>query len=145
MQQRKPKLEVKNPRLSPVIEISDFDEKMVYLVGWPGYRTSRNKSGLGYIETQAELARMEILMLKWLVTGRFRTHNPIYLLTMFAFGLLVGVIPAIGIIVEIFNSGNFAILRALIPAYPYMAVGIALVINTLLNILDWDGESITGD
>ena len=145
MRQRKPKLEVKNPRLSPVIEISELDEKMIYLVGWPGYRTSRNKSGLGYVESEAELARMEMLMLLWLVNGKFRTHNPIYLLTMFVFGFICGVAPLIGIVIEVFISGKFAIPDALVFVLPYAAVGTALFINALLSIRDWHGESITGD
>jgi len=78
---------------SYVIDITDYDDNAKYLVGWPGYRTSKNKSGLGYLETQAELAHMEGLMLRWLITGKFISHNPIYLFMMFMFGLFNGILP----------------------------------------------------
>ena len=145
MRQRKPKLEVKNPRLSPAIEISNEDEKMLYLVGWPGYRTTRDKSGLGYIETQAELAHMQGLMLRWLFTGKFRTHNPFYLFFMFLFGLLWGVVPLLGIAIEVFFSGNYEFIAVFLLASPYIVSGIALLVNVLLSLWDWNGPSITGD
>lgn len=145
MTQRKPKLEVKNPRLSPVIEISDMDEKMIYLVGWPGYRTTRGKSGLGYVESKAELAHMQGLFIRWMFTGKFRTHNPVYLLFMFAFGFLCGVAPLIGIFIQIFVWKEQAIPGFLLVLSPYMAVGNAIFVNALLSIWDWNGKSITGD
>ena len=33
------------------IDMAEFDDNAKYLIGWPGYRTSRNKSGLDYVET----------------------------------------------------------------------------------------------
>ena len=75
------------------IEITEYDDNAKYLIGWPGYRTSRNKSGLNYLETQAEWGHMQGVMIRWMLTGRFRTHNPFYLLGIALIGIFYGGIP----------------------------------------------------
>lgn len=134
-----------NAKHSPAINIADYDDNAKYLLGWPGYRTSNNKSGLGYLETQAELAHMQGVMLRQMITGKFITHNPIFLFMMFAFGLLTGVIPFIMLLAEIFVTGNFSLLIATFPILPYMIVGIALVINAGISIFNPNAKSITGN
>ncbi|MBI5296906.1 MAG: hypothetical protein HY869_15605 [Chloroflexi bacterium] len=126
------------------IEMGLLDEKTKYLVGWPGYRTYRNKSGLGYVETVAEEAHMEGLMLRWLLTGKFITRNPIYLIFMMSLALLIGVLPTLGILIELL-AGNFEILWLMFVAFPYLALGVLLTINVLLSLFDTDSKSITGD
>jgi hypothetical protein len=145
MRHKKPKLEVKNPRLSPAIEISNEDERMIYLVGWPGYRTARGKSGLGYVETQAELAHMQGLMLRWLFTGKFRTHNPFYLAFMFIFGFLGGVAPLFAAVIESLFYGKSEILGFLIWAIPYIGISLAMFVNALIGFWDSGSATITGD
>ena len=76
----------KTPPPDIIYEIVEHDENAKYLPGWPGYRTSKNKSGLGYLETQTGLAYIQGIMLRYLITGKFRTHNPIYLLGMALIG-----------------------------------------------------------
>ena len=127
------------------IDITEHDGNAKYLIGWPGYRTSNNKSGLGYLETQAESAHMQSVMLRQMITGEFITHNPFFLFSMFVFGLFVGVIPVVMLLTEIFVAGNFAILLEILSILPYMIVGIALVINAGISILNPDAKSITGD
>jgi len=139
------KLRENNAKYSPVIDITDYDDNAKYLVGWPGYRTSKNKSGLGYLETQAELAHIQGVMLRQMFTGKFTTHNLFFLFCMFTFGLLVGVFPLIMLFVEIFGAGNLSLLFVIFPISPYMFVGIALVINSIISILNPDAKSITGD
>lgn len=134
---------VRPPHPGYIYEISEFDKNAKHLIGWPGYRTSQNKSGLGYIETRAELAHMQGLFLKWLVTGKFRTHNPFFLLVMIVAGTFYGVLPLIFIIQEIAVSGNWS--RLLLLVYPPIAIGILLFVNVVLSIIDWNGKSITGD
>lgn len=140
------KLRENNAKYSPVIDVADYDDNAKYLLGWPGYRTSNNKSGLGYLETQAELAHMQDVMLRQMITGKFITHNPSYLFMMFLFGLLVGVIPLAMLFTEIFVSGNFIVIFYSTPILlPYVVVGIALVINVGISVLNPDTKSITGD
>jgi hypothetical protein len=127
------------------IELGLLDEKTQFLLGWPGYRTSHDKSGLGYIETQTEFAHFQGLALRWLVTGKFRTHNLIYLLAFTLFAIVTGVFPLIAILIELFVEKNYGILIALIALLPYMGVGVLLLVNVILSLLDWNGKSITGD
>ncbi len=141
MKKRIPNAEDKYPIQ---IEMGLLDEKTKYLVGWPGYRTYRNKSGLGYVETVAEEAHMEGLMLRWLLTGKFITRNPIYLIFMMFLALLMGVLPVLGILIELL-AGNFEILLLMFVAFPYLALGVLLTINVLLSLFDTDSKSITGD
>ncbi|MFZ5878364.1 MAG: hypothetical protein ACOY0R_03245 [Chloroflexota bacterium] len=126
------------------IEMGLFDEKAQYLIGWPGYRTAFRKSGLGYVETVAEEAHIEGLMLRWLLTGKFITRNPIYLILMMFLALLMGVLPVLGIVIELL-AGNFEILWLMFVVFPYLALGVLLTINVLLSLFDPDSKSITGD
>lgn len=141
MKKRIPNAEDKYPIQ---IEMGLLDEKTKYLIGWPGYRTYRNKSGLGYVETVAEEAHMEGLMLRWLLTGKFITRNPIYLILMMSLALLLGVLPVLGIVIELL-AGNLEILWLMFVAFPYLALGVLLTINVLLSLFDPDSKSITGD
>ena len=141
MKKRIPNAEDKYPI---EIEMGLLDEKTQFLVGWPGYRTYFNKSGLGYVETVAEESHMVALMLRWLVTGKFRTRNPIYLVCMAFIALLLGVLPLFGMLIELF-AGNFAILLLLTVAFPHILIGVLLLINVVLSLFDPDSKSITGD
>lgn len=135
-----------NAKHSPIIDITDYDDNAKLLVGWPGYRTANNKSGLGYLETQTELAHMQGVMFRWMITGKFITHNPIYLFMMFVFGIVVGIIPLAMLSVEVFLSGNFLIVFFVAPViFPYLLVGVALVINVGISIFNPRAKSITGD
>ena len=115
------------------------------LLGWPGYRNSYHKSGLGYFESNAERAHMQGLFIRWIFTGKFRTHNPIYLFAMLVIGLLCGAFPLVAILMELVVSKNYSILGVLLLGSPYIAMGVALLINVVLSLLDKDGKSITGD
>ena len=132
-------------RNSYAIDLSEYDKNAKYLIGWPGYRTSNNKSGLGYLETRSELAHTQGMMIRWLLTGKFRTYNPFYLLGMLLIGIFFGAIPAVFILNEVIAGGNWFVL--LLPvALPKVAIGILLLINTILSVLHWkEGKSITGD
>jgi hypothetical protein len=140
------KLRERQRRLSEPIDIFEYDENARFLIGWPGYRTANNKSGLGYVETQAELAHMQGLMLRWLITGKFISHNPIYLFLMFTFGLLAGGIPLVLVLAEIFNSHNLGFMPFATPLFsPYVLVGILIIINVLISLFNPRAKSITGD
>ncbi|MBK9924461.1 MAG: hypothetical protein IPP66_04135 [Anaerolineales bacterium] len=126
------------------IEIADYDDNAKYLIGWPGYRTSNNKSGLGYMETQAELAHMQGVMIRWLLTGKLITRNPVFLFIMIVWGTLVGILPLIMLLGEVFLSKNVSILFYIFPVLPYMVVGVGVVINAVVSILNPSAQSITG-
>lgn len=139
------KIRENNLKHSPIIEITAYDENATYLVGWPGYRTSNNKSGLGYLETQAELAHMQGLMLRWLITGKFISHNPIYLFMMFAFGLFMGVLPLVFVLVGIFTSSALGIIFITPLLSPYVIAGLLMIVNVAISIFNPRAKSITGD
>ena len=122
-----------------------YERKTKLLVGWPGYRNLPGKSGLGYIETYAEEARMESLFTIWLFTGKFRTHNPIYLVVLFILGIIMGGIPFWLIVDNLLQTGTLQMAMTLLCATPYIAAGLAILINILLSVFDPSGESITGD
>jgi len=139
------KLRERQRRLSEPIDIFEDNDTAKYLIGWPGYRISRNKSGLGYVETQAELAHMQSQMLVWLFTGRFITHNPIFLFLFTVFGLITGVIPLLTMLAELFTTGNFEFLAYFMPVLPLVAIGVALFINAMIGFFNRRAKSITGD
>jgi hypothetical protein len=139
------KVKIQTPIFAPVIDISDLDARTVFMLGLPGHRTSMGRSGLGYLATQTELAYMQGLMVRWLFTGKFRTHNPVYLFVMFMFGLLCGVVPLAAALFEIVRYSNFEMIYVLVVGFPYIVVGCALVANSILSFWDWNGETITGD
>ena len=87
---------------------------------------------------------MQGLFIRWLVLGKFRTHNPFYLLGMTFIGLLYGGLPLAFILYEAIIAGKWAILSLLI-VFPNILVGVLLLINVVLSLIDWDGETITGD
>ena len=133
------------PHPAYIYEIAELDNNAKYLIGWPGYRTSQIKSGLGYIETRAEMAHMQGLMFRWLITGKFRTHNPLYLCGMALVGMICGAIPFSLMVWELQHTGNWAILLWLVFPYPIIGISVLLLINVILSIVDWDGKTITGD
>ncbi len=143
-----PKLEIRHPRFSRVVDIFEFDETATLIPGSPGYRVARNRSGLGYLETRAEWARMQGLMLKWLVTGKFKTRNPVYIIFMLIFGIVwASPIPLIFYSFfnwDIYSAQNFLYATAI--SSPYIALGALFLINAGISIFKWnDPASITGD
>ncbi len=115
----------------------------INLLGQPGYRNSHGKSGLGYFETQTEMARMKGLMFSWLITGKFKTRNPVFLI----FLTFVGVINSCPIFLLFAGEGGR---RAFFGAFflfaPYTLIGILILINVALSLIKCEeGESITGD
>jgi hypothetical protein len=133
------------PELSPASNAFDARGRPMNIIGWPGYRNAAGRSGLGYFETNAEWGHMQGLFIRWLVLGKFRTHNPFYLLGMTFIGLIYGGIPLTFILYEAIVGGNWPILFLLIVAFPALPIGILLLVNVVLSIIDWDGETITGD
>jgi NADH:ubiquinone oxidoreductase subunit K len=138
-------MKIKTHRPKTLADVLKASRGSPSLLGWPGYRTQPSKSGLGYLESAAEEAHMEGLFLRWLFTGKFRTRNPIYLLSLTAFGMLTGGIPIILTIIALASIGNLFSLFPLVISAPYSLVGIAILVNVFLSVFTPNGKSITGD
>jgi hypothetical protein len=146
------KIKTYPPIFFPEIDISDLDAKTVFMLDLPGHRTAKGRSGLGYVASSTELAYMQGLMLRWLFTRKFLTHNPVYLLVMFVSGFMVGVVPLGAVLFKVIDYANYVIdyanyeiVFALILGSPYIAVGCALFVNSLLSPFNWNAKTITGD
>jgi hypothetical protein len=83
-----------------------YDRNQSWLIGWPGYRTREGKSGLAYMDTVAEEAHLEGLMLRWLYFEKFRTRNPVYLLFLFVLAVIYAGIPLALIGLDFWASGD---------------------------------------
>jgi hypothetical protein len=145
MKMARKKIKTPSPIFAPVIDASDLDARTVFMLGLPGHRTAMGRSGLGYLATQAEMAYMQGLMIRWLFTGKFRTRNPIYLFVMFMLGLLIGIVPVGAAFFEMVFYSNFEMVYALVVGSPYIVVGCTLFMNSILSLLNWDDDTITGD
>lgn len=134
---------VPRPHPGYIYVIAEVDDNAKYLVGWPGYRTSQNKSGLGYIETQAELAHMCGMFIKWLVTGKFKTRNPVFLMFIAIYGIF-SASPILLLFAGI--DGRSAFIRNWYFFGPHTLIGILSLLNVILSLIKCDrDESITGD
>jgi tetratricopeptide (TPR) repeat protein len=106
-----------------------MNEKSFLLMGYPGYRNRQGRSGYDPLERNAEQARMQGIMIRLLLTRKFRTQNPVYLVTMVFMGILFslyGLIP--------FMLGDLTGLITGIISSPYLIVGIALLVNVYLSL-----------
>jgi tetratricopeptide (TPR) repeat protein len=115
----------------PIPQWLYMDEKAYLLVGWAGHRTRQGRSGYDPLETDFEYAHMQGVIIRLLITRKFRTRNPIYLLLMTCVGLiycspLFGVIP--------FLQGDNSFILVTILYSPYWIVGIMLLINVFLSL-----------
>ena len=134
---------IKSSPSSPyAYNIASYDDNIRYLIGWPGYRTSNNKSGLDYLETRAEWAHMQGVMIRWLITGKFKTRNPVYLFLMTLFGIF----QASPVLLFLSREGRATLLQNLFVFLMPILVGLLLLGNIILSLIKVDkGESITGD
>ena len=120
----------------PIPQWLYMDEKAFLLVGWAGHRTRQGRSGYDPLETDFEFAHMQGVIIRLLLTRKFRTRNPIYLAFMVFVGVLYflyGISP--------FTLGNLYGIIAGIIYCPYSIVGIMLLVNVYLSLrLEKSGE-----
>ena len=109
-----------------------LDEKGYLLTGWPGHRTRPGRSGYDPLETDFELAHIEGIIIRLLITRKLRTHNPIYLLFMTGAGLLFS-LPILIFLLDILQ-GNWDSILVIIVSSPFWIVGIALLVNVFLSL-----------
>ncbi len=117
-----------DPSFNPPIE-PEADSNLQ--LGLPGYRTRPGRSGLDYVETNAELGHMEGLFFRRLITFQLQTENPLYLGLMLLFGL-GALVPLLLILGEMI-TGNFENLLLIVAFLPLALFGVALFINFFKN------------
>jgi tetratricopeptide (TPR) repeat protein len=106
-----------------------LDANAFLLPGWPGHRTRPGRSGYDPLERDFEYAHMQGVIFRRLITGTFRTRNPIYLIFMAFVGVLYSFYGALA-----FTLGNwYGVLTGIISG-PYLIIGIALLINVYLSL-----------
>ena len=113
----------------PIPQWLFMDKSAFLLPGWAGHRTRYGRSGYDPLETDFEFARMRGVMIKLLLTRKFRTRNPAYLLFMTIVGVLYflyGMLP--------FTLGDFYGIVLGIIYSPYSIVGAMLLINVFLSL-----------
>ena len=126
-----------SPKQAPVV-VDLSDDKTKYLIGWPGYRNAGNKSGLGYVETQAEWAHMQGTIFSMLLTGKVITRNPIFLIGMLVVGT-IGVLPLILGVPDILAGGD-AGWYVLIIASPNWIFGLLILKNVFISLFGRQDE-----
>jgi hypothetical protein len=122
-----------------------FPETSRSLIGWPGYRTLPGKSGLAYLETVAEEAHVEGLILRWLLIGKVITRNPVYLFVFFIYGMLTGGLPILFIAYGLFLGANPYGIAVLILGSPIIALGLGLLRNVWYSLTQPEQVSVLDD
>jgi len=118
-----------------------MDEASFVVKGTPGHRFRPGMMGLDPLDLDFERARVEGSIFIRLITGKFRTHNPIYQLGMLIIGLLC-CIPII-VIGASFILGYPDWNNGLIPSILYIPVGGVLLFNVYRSI--WPGDETWKD
>lgn len=106
-----------------------MDRNAFILVGWAGHRTRQGRIGYDPLETDFEYAHMQGVMIRLILTRKFRTRNPIYL----AFMILVGMLYFLGGISP-FAFGNLYGIIVAIFYSPYLIFGAMLLVNVYLSL-----------
>jgi hypothetical protein len=121
-----------------------YDQNQRWLIGWPGYRTREEKSGLGYLDTQAEWAHIQGLWFRKLITGKFQTRNPIYWVCLALYGL-ISVSPVLLLFVAD-TSGRAAFFSRWALFTPDVLLGFLLLLNLLISLFKYNpADNLTGD
>ena len=104
-------------------------------LGWPGYRTRPNRSGLDPLDSDNEAGHMGGIFLREVLSLRLRTRNPLALLML----LLLGVIPflflAALLISTLIAPQNGLRWTELIVPFLFLLVTGCLSINFVLSII----------
>ena len=124
---------------NPIPESLYMDEKALLLVGWPGHRNRYGRFGYDPLESDFELAHMEGTIIRLLLTRRFRTQNPIYLLLM----TFVGCIYCLPLVFGgmAFLQGDLSSIIVLFLFSPYWVVGIGLLVNVSESLSTDESEN----
>lgn len=114
-----------------------------YLIGWPGYRNARGRSGLGYVETQAEWAHMRGRIFQMMWTGKVITRNPIFLFGMLVVGAIYS-LPLILGLPDILNGSSLGFYVLFIMS-PSCFFGLLILRNVFISLFSRQAENIDVD
>lgn len=120
------KLQVTN---EPIPQWLYMDEKAFLLAGWAGHRTRQGRSGYDPLERDFEYAHIQGTIIRALLVGKFRTRNPLYLVSMAFVGLLYFLFGALP-----FTFGNLNGIIAGIIYSPYSIVGALLLASVYQSL-----------
>jgi hypothetical protein len=101
-------------------------------MGWAGHRHRPGRSGYDPLEMDFEEAHMEGVVFRLLITRKFRTRNPIYLLLMTYVGLIY-CLPLLGVMALL--QGSWIGIFTTIISSPLLIAGIALLNNVISSLL----------
>jgi tetratricopeptide (TPR) repeat protein len=109
-----------------------LNEASFVMSGWPGHRNRPGRCGLDYLDTSFEEAHMEGVMIRLLVTLRFRTRNPFYLAGMTLLGFLFCLPLVFGGIALL--QGEWYFIFPFFIYIPISVAGVALLVNVWLSL-----------
>ncbi len=109
-----------------------MDQKAFLLSGWAGRWIRPGRTGYDPLDTNFELSHMEGVIARLLLTVKFRTHNPLYLLIMTFLGLFY-LLPLLFVALTLVEGGWGLIWVSVIYS-PYVIAGVALFVNVSLSI-----------
>ena len=107
-----------------------LDANAFLLRGWAGHHIRPRRSGYDPLDTDFEQAHMQGVIIRRLITLKFRTRNLFNLLMMLYMGILFTLYGAMP-----FMLGGWLGAFTGIIASPYLIVGIALLINIFSSLL----------
>lgn len=119
----------------PPVPEDDFhylDEASLIISGWPGYRTRPGRSGLDPLDNEFELARMEGVFIRALITGRLRPDELVYRILMFVSGIICLLLFALPVMERLTGGYVYPVAwcYSLMPA----AFGVLILWNLFLTI-----------
>jgi hypothetical protein len=100
-----------------------LDETAI-LRGWPGNRSRPHRLGLDPLENDFELAHMEGLFIRHLITGTLITTEPIYLFLMAFIGVLSFIPSLLALLLVFFESSSNVILVIIMSPLLFFCVGL---------------------
>jgi tetratricopeptide (TPR) repeat protein len=107
-----------------------LDQRAQLLIGWPGHRNRPGHSGLAPLDADFEAAHICGVIIRQVLTGRFRTRNPIYLLLMLCLGILAS-FPLLAVVPLL--MGNIDAIPFLLANAPYWLFGLVLLANVYVS------------
>ncbi|HAV78020.1 MAG TPA: hypothetical protein DCX53_11785 [Anaerolineae bacterium] len=106
-----------------------LDANAFLLRGWAGHRNRPGRSGYDPLDTDFELAHMEGVVIRRLITLKFRTKNPLNLLIMLYLGILYSFYGGVP-----FMLGGWEGLFLGFISSPYLIIGLAMLINVFSSL-----------
>ncbi len=134
----KKKLKPRRPKPTAPVDMFESDLRARFEVGSPAYRIARNRSGLGYVETQAELARFQGTMVARVFTGRFHvSREPTTLIAMTIVALFGAVIPSVFLIAVFLLERSVLALALLAFGLIEISIGFYALGSLIKSIISW--------